>query len=187
MVACNAVWQVADAQDARLALDGLYDSPEPDVWSESFSLSEDERVLRAQLRLEGSQLHVTTTSEERMDRVLETLDSGVDGFLLSDRRVPIEVGRDLPEDMELPVPTSQVAPEDLPAMMAEIQQNLEDRWLDEPVPALKGLTPREAAADPTRREQVERLLARFEEPDDPTGFTTFRPERLRKELGLSSD
>lgn len=188
MVACNAVWQVADPKAARVALDQLYDPTEPDVWSESFSLSEEERVLRAQLRLDGSQLHVITTSEERMDRVLEALESGVDGFLLSDRRVPVEIGRDLPDDIELPVSTSQGDPEDLPAVMAEMRQNLEDRWLDEPVPALKGLTPREAAADPTRREQVERLLARFEDPGEPSeGFSAFRPDRLRKELGLSPD
>jgi hypothetical protein len=52
------------------------------------------------------------------------------------------------------------------------------------VPALGGLTPRQAAADPTRRELLERLLASFDAMTTPAGAFTMRPDRLRALLGL---
>lgn len=78
---------------------------------------------------------------------------------------------------------------------AELARQAQDRWLDEHIPALDGLTPREAAADPTRREQLERLLAEFETNDRggvgqapalPEGFVAFSYDvaALRHELGL---
>ncbi|MEX2552895.1 MAG: hypothetical protein WD627_07860 [Actinomycetota bacterium] len=68
--------------------------------------------------------------------------------------------------------------------MVEMQEMMEDRWMAEPVPALAGLTPREASADPTRREMLERLLASFEEMAAPSQGFTFRVDRLRRELGM---
>jgi hypothetical protein len=56
---------------------------------------------------------------------------------------------------------------------AEISRQMQARWLDENVPALGGLTPRQAAADPTRRELLERLLDEFER----------NAERIRQQFG----
>lgn len=42
----------------------------------------------------------------------------------------------------------------------------EDRWCDERVPALGGLTPRQAADDPTRRADLLALLAELPPADD---------------------
>ena len=78
---------------------------------------------------------------------------------------------------------------------AELTRQMQACWIDEQVPALGGLTPREAAADPTRREQLERLLDEFAAADDrvrraaPAGaglFATpvYDAEALRRELGL---
>jgi hypothetical protein len=51
--------------------------------------------------------------------------------------------------------------------------------------ALAGLTPRQAAVDPTRREGLEPLLASFDRmAADGPGTVTMRPERLRELLGL---
>jgi hypothetical protein len=47
---------------------------------------------------------------------------------------------------------------------------------------LAGHTPRQAAADPTRRDDLTRLLGTF--PDDPNNPGLMNPERLRAELGL---
>ncbi len=79
---------------------------------------------------------------------------------------------------------------------AEIARQAQARWLDENIPALGGLTLREAAADPTRREQVERLLAEFDDLDERVrdfaagadgvlgGPITYDIAALRRELGL---
>jgi hypothetical protein len=90
---------------------------------------------------------------------------------------------------------------DEPAMLArlnaEISRQMQARWLDENIPPLGGLTPRQAAADPTHREQLERLLADFERDDErvrrqhlDTGGTVGAPisydtKVLRRELGLT--
>ena len=61
-------------------------------------------------------------------------------------------------------------------------RDYEQKWLNLSVPALQGLTPRQAAEDPTRREDLVRLLASFgDEPDNPMAMS---PSRLRAALGL---
>jgi hypothetical protein len=64
----------------------------------------------------------------------------------------------------------------LARLTTEISRQAQARWLDESIPALGGLTPRQAAADPTRREQLERLLTEFDRLE----------ERIR-ELEIGSD
>ena len=51
-----------------------------------------------------------------------------------------------------------------------------------PIPALQGLTPREAAEDPTRRQDLTRLLASFDDGEESP--LTMSPRRLRAALGL---
>jgi hypothetical protein len=58
----------------------------------------------------------------------------------------------------------------------------EAAWLDEQIPALGGVTPRQAAADPTRRPDLERLLAGFDDLEEVPGAMSAR--RLRDALGL---
>jgi hypothetical protein len=69
-------------------------------------------------------------------------------------------------------------------MLAAFVREQEERWVDEPVPALAGLTPRQAAADPTRRQQLEALLRDFDRQRPPPGAATFDTARLRDLLGL---
>ena len=57
----------------------------------------------------------------------------------------------------------------------------ERTWLDEPVPALGGVTPREAAADPTRRGDLIALLNSFPSAGSPLQMDG---ERLKRALGL---
>lgn len=82
-------------------------------------------------------------------------------------------------------------------LKAEMSRQAQARWLDDNIPALGGLTPREAAADPTRREQLERLLAEFDSHDERIreldlgsdgmigGPITYDTAALRRELGLA--
>jgi hypothetical protein len=60
----------------------------------------------------------------------------------------------------------------------------EEQWLDLPIPALAGRTPREAADDPTRRDDLVRLLASLPKTDDPTAMSA---APLRTALGLVSE
>ena len=73
-----------------------------------------------------------------------------------------------------------------PEALEQLQDRFERRWCDEHVPALGGLTPRQAAADPSRREALERLLGEFERANraQPADAIGMRPARLREILGL---
>lgn len=184
MVRCTAVWEVPDPAAAREALDEGFGAEGDDLWVETLELAENDSIIRAWLRLEGSRLTVETLSEQRMERVLEFLRSRVAGGLLSDERKPVDPSGGIPSPEAPGDRSSELTAEELAEVMPQVQQQMEDRWLREPVPALAGLTPREAAADPTRREQLERLLASFEEMNPPAGAFTFRTARLRAELGM---
>jgi len=122
-----------------------------------------------------------------MDRVLATLRAELPGSsVTSDDRVPLRPG-ELPTGPAGETPAAASA-EDAEELALGVQDFLERRWLTEAVPALAGLTPAEAAADPTRVEQLQRLLATFPDPAGlPPGTVTMRPERLRELLALATD
>lgn len=69
-------------------------------------------------------------------------------------------------------------------MLAEYVRKYETAWLDESIPALGGgHTPRECANDPTRRDDLIRLLDSLPEDNGQPG--TMSPARLRRALGLT--
>lgn len=179
MVACTTVVDVAN-QPAGAILDRLYES-QRDGWVELHAIGEEEKILRAQFHLEGDRLTITTHSEARMDRVLDNI-GGAFGEMrvVSAERVPLRPG-------ELPPPPAGAILMELPddELVRHVQEVQERRWLTEHIPALGGLTPVEAAADPSRVEQLERLLASFPDPSElPAGAITMRPDRLRQLLAL---
>jgi hypothetical protein len=73
------------------------------------------------------------------------------------------------------------------ARLREMEERHWDAWVDQPVPALGGLTPRAAAATPIGRERLEALLNDFEfrnrqrDPDQRTDIG-----RVRQALGLGN-
>lgn len=73
-----------------------------------------------------------------------------------------------------------------PEVLEQVIRGQEDRWLDDSIPALGGLTPREAAADPAMRSELEALLDDFEwtARDQPPGALAMDVARLRRELGI---
>lgn len=168
LLQCTARVQVgADAVDV---LDVAYD-PAGSGW---VRLDDEDRVLAA-LHLDDDVLTVRTLSGPRMDDVLADLAVELpERRVLSDERRPVEPGAE---------PTWEPVALD-PTALTEIQDRYELRWCDEHVPALDGHTPREAAADPTRRADLGRLIDGFPETDPATGAFGLRPQRLRELLGL---
>jgi hypothetical protein len=175
---CVVQMEVADSARAQAALDEVYKA-EDERWVELHALNADERLLRASLALDGNRLTIRANSEARIERVLRTLaDVLPDARVVSDTRSPADIGTFLAQQ-------GGSAPELTAEMIEELQEIEERRWLHDHIPALNGLTPFEAVADPTRVEQVERLLATFPDPAAmPEGAFALRPDRLRKALGL---
>lgn len=188
---CRATLDVRDPDAARRVLDDEYEPDEvhDDRWADILELDDEsfERIIRAQLRLEGQTLVVETMSEVRHERVLGVLlELLPSAQVVSDERRIVEPSEwnEAVEDLHAdPTPS----PELVQAMEA-IRDRFEERWCDDSVPALGGLTPRQAVADVTRREEVVRLLASFPEPPPgpptPADGGLMRPSRLRSLLSL---
>ena len=189
LVECEIVATTDDLSSLTDHLDATYECDTPGQWwTEHHEISDDESVIRARFHLDGSRLTITTNSNRRADRILERLHDARPVTVVSDTRTPFDaatVGRTrragLPDLRGLDM-GPEPAPDD--DSIVEIQQRFEQRWCNEAVPALGGLTPMEAAADPTRREQLERLLTSFDALDSPPGAITMRTDRLRDTLGL---
>ncbi|MHB8342244.1 MAG: SEC-C domain-containing protein [Mycobacteriales bacterium] len=185
LLACTATVEVPDVDAARPVLDRLF-SPDGDAgWTEAHELPNGEVILRAMIRLDGSLLQVETLSSDRAHRVLATLTAEIPGArVVSDERRAVDPTSRSAD----PAPAPSPVPLDDPEVRRAVEQYIKEfeaRWCDEPIPALDGLTPRQAAADPTRRESLERLLTsyeRFAVPGEP-GFAVQDPDRLRRLLG----
>lgn len=185
MIICEATVHVGDAASIQSALDDTYDrveDAEPPKWFEHVTTHGMERI-RATLVLDGETLRVETNSEERMDRVLATverLDPAMQ--VLEDTRERV----DDPRAMAARMPETAkgaIEPDDpeIAALLDAMILDYEAKWLDEPIPALDGHTPRQAADDPTRRPDLIRLLDSF--PAD-AGRHGMSVDRLRAALGL---
>lgn len=109
-------------------------------------------------------------------------------YACSMHRPPVVVG---PDGRELDLSSLPRGPAPAPLQVdpdiaRRVMEHLEQRWCTEPVPALGDVTPEQAAADPTRRDDLVRLLDSFPEPDPTTGVMGLRPQVLRERLGLGS-
>jgi hypothetical protein len=186
---CEASVLVGDPAGIGAALDDTYDrvdGEEPPRWFEHVTTKGMPRI-RATLVLDGDTLRVETNSEKRMDRVLAMLtrlDPAMS--LLEDSRRPLrdareaaELARQLPSAGE-----DELDPDDpaLAAFLAEFIRDYETKWLDQPIPALDGHTPRQAADDPTRRGDLIKLLDTF--PSGEAAHGGMDTDRLRAALGL---
>ena len=189
LVICEATVRLGDPEGVEAALDDAYDradGDEPPRWHEHVTSHGMPRI-RAVLVREGDTLRVETNSAERMDRVLATLvrlDPAM--RVVDDSRRPIRDAQEAAElTAQLPVPEDALAHDRLPEvaeMLDEFIREYEAKWLDEPIPALDGHTPRQAADDPTRRGDLIKLLDSFPADDDTPGRMS--AERLRFALGL---
>lgn len=143
--------------------------------------------VRATLTLDDDELLIETNSERRMDSVLSDLTSVVPDLAID--RQTRRPAADLQEVLHRsPAPTDGpgLDPSDpnVAAVLEQVVRQHEEAWLGEPIPALSGVTPREAAADPTRRPDLIKLLGSFP-PASPTVPGMMDPDRLRAALDLS--
>jgi hypothetical protein len=164
--------------------------PEIAEWVETRTIDGMDR-LTANLRLDGATLIITANSERRLDAVLATVRTLQPSLkLIADERTPLGDARTAARLAETLPATARDATTalnglaEVRAALAEHMRRYEEQWLDLPVPALAGRTPREAADDPTRRDDLVRLLANIPDTDDPTAMSA---ARLRTALGLVSE
>ncbi|HEX4219271.1 MAG TPA: DUF1841 family protein [Acidimicrobiales bacterium] len=203
-VACTATYRVAAPRQVAAQLDtileateggargtadaGAWEATDAGAWEEWVEV-DGRRWLRSSVDLDGDVLTLSANSEERFERLRDLVGTAVPGLdLIDEERLPAaEAMRDSASGPRTSSPAPGVG-DDMPPEMAEalaaLVREQEDRWVDEPVPALAGLTPRQAADDPTRREDLVALLHEFDRRTPAAGFVSFDPDRLRARLGL---
>jgi hypothetical protein len=188
LVLCEVTLRTGDPAALVAELDETYERDDTGTpqWFDRV-MADGMEPIRATLRLDGHDLTVHTNSEARLDRVLDTLRK-LDPTLtvVDESRQPT---RDTREATALAAgsPSGAVEPLDpadpeVTAVIEGFVRDYERKWLDEPIPALAGHTPREAASDPTRRDDLIRLLDSFPAHRDDPGL--MNPDRLRAALDL---
>ena len=150
-------------------------------WSWLRADDDDAEHLDGTIALADGALAVEAMSGSRIEELLGVL-AGVlpDAEVLEQSRTPLNLDA-------LPARAAGVQPEleqdpEMVEFMAQHMREYEQRWLHMELPALDGDTARPAAADPTRREDLQQLLASFDAmPSQPGGMSA---DRLRVLLGL---
>lgn len=180
VVLCEVTLRTGDPAALVAELDETYErDADAAQWFER--LTDGMEPIRATLRLDGRDLTVHTNSEARLDRVLDTLRK------LDPTLTVVDETRQSAHEAAASTPSGVVEPLDpadpeIAAALDGFVRDYERKWLDEPIPALAGHTPRQAAADPTRRGDLIRLLDSFPAHDANPGV--MNPDRLRAALDL---
>jgi tetratricopeptide (TPR) repeat protein len=183
LVLCEVTLRTDDPTALIAALDKTYRRDADGLEWVDVTEAGDLEPVRATLHLDAHELTVSTNSEARADRVLETLRT-LDTTLTvlnQTRQSAREAGAFAAASPSVRSTAAPVAPE-VAAVLDQYIRDYERKWLDEPIPALAGHTPRQAAADPTRRSDLIRLLDSF--PHDHNNPGVMNPDRLRSALDL---
>lgn len=183
LLQCEAVVRPSDPAQFAVGLDEQYERDGVDEpWLEHV-VTHGMRRIRAFIRRDGEDFAVQANSAARYERVLSVLrDIDPDLLIVSENRT---TGAALVAKARAAgVPPGEVLDPNDPevaAALREVVLQYEATWLDEPVPALGNVTPRQAVDDPTRRHDLIRLLGTFPDTDDAGQMS---PSRLRAALGL---
>ena len=143
--------------------------------------------IRGSITLDGDRATIDANSVKRATRLGRTLLRAA-----PDARLVRRVERAIDEAMEeerakgpAAEPIDVAAHPELALAMDEFMRRAERNWIDEAVPALGGLTPRQAAADRRVRPELEALLDDFAWQDRQAHAPGLMdPARIRALLGL---
>ena len=184
-----------DEVERRLTALGAVVSDEPSASERCYELvrpgraGDDEGTIIGRLRLTDAALAVETNSVPRADHLRQRIDAACGELVRhrirehSDPRALLARGGGT--DDAAPVPA--LDPAEAARIEREYKQRHYRRWLDEPIPALDGKTPREAVCTGAGRHRVDVLLRDIEHRESrlpPARRVDVAP--LRRDLGLDA-
>jgi len=190
LVFTKVVFDVHDREDLLTALAGTSDveETEPGVFDWYECTSTFRRSLGT-IRVSENRLILETTSEARAERgrqLLETASPQCLSYRITST-----------EELKLPLEkdsgkarTRPPSPEIDPTVMKQFYDTHYRAWVNEPVPALDGLTPRQATSNPKQRSRLIMLLKDMENHEAHAasqGRPAYDPTWLWNELGLTRD
>lgn len=192
----DAVFDVTDGAEVRRRLEAMDDFSEAGASSDKpggrvFNWLHDEPPqeagsgvsIRGSVTVTQAELFAFCLSQERMDALVALLEERLGSLVRfkTSRRTPLKA-----PVLEEERPKKDALPKELEAQI--IGKHLDEhyrRWPDLPVPALRGLTPRQAVADPATRPLLEELLKDFENSEERQsrdGRPVYGIAKLRAEL-----
>ncbi len=182
IVLCRARYAGADSQALAARLDELLEPAGGGRWDEWVEV-DGQRWLRGGVIVDEGRVELFANSIERFERLRGRLAPCLEGWELRDEeRLPqAALERRAAQGAQRPWAGPPPGAHDA---LQRLVGDAEERWVDESVPALGGLTPRQAADDPTRREELVALLHDFDRRPTPPGAVSFDTDRLRRRLGL---
>jgi hypothetical protein len=185
--------ELAGAGEASVVvpvLNGILESTKYGEWVQWWDyLGDGDRVVGGVVRTEGETVIVEAYSKERCALLVELV-RGV----LPDAQVVSETNTEVEPRWSGRGPAGASAGTSDPAvqgLLEQIMRQKEEEWVEESIPALGGLTPRQALEDPTRKEDLLALLRGFEKYGAVEGDAGsdragggFNVQRLRMLLGI---
>jgi hypothetical protein len=176
-------WSVPVAVDIGAALTAAgFDDHSDGQFALLANRNDDAGTVIASCTLDDTTLVGECNSDQRAAHLMQLIDVAVPAAVLDDHDIigAEELMDKLPHRARDDIETDQSDPE-VRRILAQYVAQHEASWLDDNIPALDGMTPRQCAADPVAREKLVRLLAQLPDIDDPTQMSA---RRLRAELGI---
>ncbi len=152
-----------------------HDPPHPDG----------EQAVIGRVRVDPTALRLETNSVARADALRARVETACGTRIRHRAREHTDPQSLLKDRKEPPPPPAPGSPE--ARAVAEFKRRHYARWLDQPLPALHGKTPREAARTAAGRVELELLLKQMEHRENHSpGDTPFDFSTLRRELRLDT-
>jgi SEC-C motif len=142
--------------------------------------------IRGSITVEGDVATIESNAKKRADRLERTLKKAAPGAVLLKRveRTLQQVSEEEGHITRTPDPRLDPATNpEVAAMMADVMRQMEESWVDEQIPALGGLTPRQAMGDPEWRKELEAMLDDMAwQNRQPGAQAMMDPARIRRLL-----
>ncbi|MFN7964529.1 MAG: SEC-C domain-containing protein [Acidobacteriota bacterium] len=138
------------------------------------------------IRLNRGSIHAEVNSHERARLLRHEIEARL-GEAVRHRASGIQsLERALQDSIGTEVPAAEPS-EDFAEVLREMKRQHSESWVDQKIPALGNLTPREAMHEPRARERLEALLMEFEWRTERSGSdrTGFDLDLIRERLGLN--
>lgn len=185
IVFCKATFEISDPAKAGLALEQVLKRDEAGFVDLVEVKGQD--YVRGFVRLAEDSLIVEANSVERLDRLKATLADAVpEARLVSENRTPLEQAMEEASGSSEPEDGEELIPPEARVALEEWLAAREKQWIDEPVPALGGMTPRAASSNPERRRDLIALLREFDRESSSVRVSGMNVARLRDLLGLDA-
>ncbi len=191
---CEARYQVLDAKALKDVLDKhrSFDCVGPGEYywlsgqRQNSITGQADKIVLGRITIKGRQVKLEAQSKKRLEKGKALLDR-IAGATLKHLADAVQDWQQVLHHNDPSKSTeSALSPEFEAELMPEVRKKFSEIWLTQRVPALDGMTPKEAANDPALRPRLVELLKDFENMAANSPNMAMDVVWLRRQLGLSN-